>query len=93
MADAYRLTREFARMVRGLDGDEKLDGWLEEEEASEAAVMRRFAASLKKDLSAVLTEPWSNGPVEGFVHKQKLVERQGYDRAGFDLRRARVLAA
>jgi transposase len=30
--------------------------------------MRRFAAGLRKDLDAVragLTEPWSNGPVEG----------------------------
>lgn len=53
------------------------------------------AAGLKKDLSAVrtgLTERWSNGPVEGFVHNLKLVKRQGYGRAGFDLLKARVLA-
>ena len=58
--------------------------------------MRRFAASLRKDLAAVragLTQEWSNGPVEGFVNKLKLVKRQGYGRAGFDLLRARVLAA
>jgi transposase len=51
---------------------------------------------MKKDLGAVragLTEEWSNGPVEGFVHKLKLLKRQGYGRAGFDLLRARVLAA
>jgi hypothetical protein len=67
-----------------------------EAEASEAAVMVRFAAGLKKDLSAVragLTERWNNGPVEGFVHKLKLIKRQGYGRASFDLLRARVLAA
>ena len=40
-----------------------------------------------------LTEPWSNGPVEGFVHKLKFVKRQGYGRAGFNLLRARMLAA
>ncbi len=59
-------------------------------------MVRKYAAGLKKDLSAVragLTERWSNGPVEGFVHKLKLVKRQGYGRAGFDLLRARVLAA
>ena len=39
-----------------------------------------------------LTERWSNGPVEGFVHNLKLVKRQGYGRAGFDLLKARVLA-
>ncbi len=58
--------------------------------------MKKFAAGLEKDLSAVragLTEPWSNGPVEGFVNKLKLVKRQGYGRAGFVLLRARVLAA
>lgn len=58
--------------------------------------MRRFAAGLKKDLQAVragLTEEWSNGPVEGFVHKLKLLKRQGYGRASFELLRARMLAA
>jgi hypothetical protein len=40
-----------------------------------------------------LTEEWSNGPVEGFVNKLKLVKRQGYGRAGFELLRARMLAA
>jgi hypothetical protein len=33
-----------ARMIRGLEG-EKLDGWLEEAEASEAQVMKKFAIS------------------------------------------------
>lgn len=82
-------------MVRGLEG-EKLDGWLEEAEACAAPAMRSFAAGLKKDLAAVragLTENWSNGPVEGFVHKRKLLKRQGYGRAGFGLLRARMLAA
>ena len=58
--------------------------------------MRNFAVGLKKALAAVrsgLTETWSNGPVEGFVHKPKLLKRQGYGRAGFDLLRARMLAA
>lgn len=95
LADARRLTQEFTKMVRGLEG-EKLDGWLEEAESSEAEVMKRFAAALRKDLSAVragLTESWSTGPVEGFVTKLKLLKRQGYGRANFDLLRARALAA
>jgi transposase len=51
---------------------------------------------LQKDLAAVRAGPtgeWSNGPVEGFVHKLKLLKRQGYGRAGFELLRARLLAA
>jgi transposase len=95
LADARRLTQEFAKMVRNLEG-EKLDGWLEEAAGCEAQVIKKFAAGLKKDLKAVragLTEEWSNGPVEGFVTKLKLIKRQGYGRANFDLLRARVLAA
>lgn len=82
-------------MVRGLEG-KKLDSWLQRAESSEAAVMKRYAAGLKKDIDAVragLTERWSNGPVEGFVHKLKLLKRQGYGRANFDLLRTRTLAA
>ncbi len=82
-------------MVRGLEG-EKLDDCLKDAEASRACAMERFAVGLRKDLDAVrvgLTETWSNGPVEGFVHKLKLLKRQGYGRAGFELLRARMLAA
>jgi transposase len=95
LSDARCLTQEFAKMVRGLEG-EKLDEWLKEAEASEATVMEKFAVGLKKDLSAVragLTESWSTGPVEGFITKLKLLKRQGYGRANFDLLRARALAA
>lgn len=66
LADARRLTQEFAGMVRNLGGAE-LDGWLGQAEASEVPIMRRFAAGLREDLEAVrtgLTEEWSNGPVE-----------------------------
>jgi transposase len=95
LADARRLTQEFAKTARSLEG-EKLDRWLEEAEASGASVMEKFVTGLRKDLAAVraaLTEEWSNGPVEGFVTKLKLIKRQGYGRANFDLLRARSLAA
>ena len=58
--------------------------------------MRNFATGIRKDLPAVraeLTEAWFNGPVKGFVDKLKLIRRQGYGRAGFELLRARMLAA
>ena len=51
LADARRLTQEFAGMGRELEGT-KLNGWLEEAEASGSMVMRRFAAGLKKDFPA-----------------------------------------
>ena len=30
-------------------------------------------------------QPWSNGPVEGQVHRLKLIKRSMYGRAKFDL--------
>ena len=95
LADTRRLTQEFAEMVRRLEGED-LDGWLKDAEESRSAAMQSFAVGLRKDLDAVragLTEKWSNGCVEGFVHKLKLLKRQGYGRAGFELLRARMLAA
>ena len=95
LADTRRLTQEFAEMVRRLEGED-LDGWLKDAEESNSTAMRGFALSLKKDLDAIragLTQEWSNGPVEGFVHKLKLLKRQGYGRASFELLRARMLAA
>jgi transposase len=95
LADTHWLTQEFASMVRKLEGED-LDGWLKDAEESDSTAMRSFALGLRKDLDAVragLTEEWSNGCVEGFVHKLKLLKRQGYGRAGFELLRARMLAA
>lgn len=95
VSSAYEFAQSFAVMVRNLDG-ERLEEWLVEVESCEVPALRSFAASLKKDLDAVkagLTEHWSNGPVEGFVHKLKLIKRQGYGRANFDLLKARTLAA
>jgi transposase len=66
-------------MIRALEG-EKLEEWLEEADASDAEVMNRFSAGVKKELAAVragLTESWSTGPVEGFINKVKLLKRQG----------------
>ena len=82
-------------MVRRLEGED-LDKWLKDAEESRSTAMHSFAAGLRKDLDAVragLTQKWSNGCVEGFVHKLKLLKRQGYGRAGFELLRARMLAA
>nr|WP_262487096.1 transposase [Chitinophaga costaii] len=36
---------------------------------------------------------WSNGPVEGNVNRLKMIKRQMYGRAGFELLRKLVLFA
>ncbi|MBA2432851.1 MAG: transposase, partial [Chthoniobacterales bacterium] len=38
-----------------------------------------------------ITLAWSNGPVEGHVNRLKLIKRQMFGRAGFELLKARVL--
>lgn len=95
VATAYRLTQSFAAMIRERGGT-RLEAWLAEADSSDVPALRRFAAGLRADLEAVragLTESWSNGPTEGFVHKLKLVKRQAYGRAGFAVLRQRVMLA
>jgi len=95
LASAYRLTQDFATMVRERGGD-RLDVWIGEADTCAVPALRRFAQGLRADLDAVragLTERWSNGPTEGFVHKLKLVKRQAYGRAGFAVLRQRVMLA
>jgi Transposase len=54
-----------------------------------------FARGVEADRAAVeaaLSLPWSTGPVEGHVHRVKLLKRRGYGRAKLDLLRRLVLA-
>jgi len=44
-------------------------------------------------VEAGLSLEWSNGQTEGQVNKLKLLKRQMYGRANFDLLRRRVLRA
>ena len=90
IATAADLIGRFTSMVKDKT-PAVLDSWLQEAEASALAT---FAAGLRRDEDAVraaLSEPWSNGQVEGQVNRLKVVKREMYGRAGFDLLRARVL--
>ena len=72
---------------------EACEAWLTEAAASGIEALARFAQGLRDDLAAVtagLTLPWSNGPVEGHINRLKLLKRQGYGRAGVGLLRQRV---
>jgi len=49
---------------------------------------------LARDLDAVrlsIAVPWSNGPIEGHINRLKVIKRQMYGRAGFDLLKVRVM--
>lgn len=89
---ALNLAEELAGMFRQ-SITKPLADWLKEAEASEIGELRSFAGSLRQDEAAVhaaITEPWSNGPVEGQVNRLKVIKRSMYGRAGFALLRARV---
>ncbi|GGJ66338.1 hypothetical protein GCM10010121_091270 [Streptomyces brasiliensis] len=49
---------------------------------------------MERDLDAViagLSQPWNSGVVEGHVNRIKMLKRQMFGRAGFELLRKRVL--
>ncbi len=96
LESASALAREFRELARDRQAH-ALDNWLRRARAADAAVeLRRFAEGLIDDLAAVkaaLSLPWSNGQTEGHVNRLKLIKRQMYGRAKFDLLRLRVLCA
>ena len=92
-AASQALAVEFFRIVRQREAHE-LPNWLERAEHSGVPELRTFARGLRRDgeaVKAALRYAWSNGPVEGHVHRLKLVKRSMYGRASFALLRARVL--
>ena len=65
-------------------------------EADDLPELHSYAAGIKRDYAAVLnglTLPYSSGPVEGHVNRIKMIKRQMFGRAKFDLLRKRVLLA
>lgn len=95
VACAYDLAQRFGQLVRKKQV-EALDAWLEDAIRSTLPELKTFANGLQQDLAAVraaLEHSASNGQTEGQVNRLKLIKRQGYGRASFDLLRKRVLAA
>jgi transposase len=92
---AHRVAQEFLRLVRERRGHD-LDAWVAAVMATGPPELRGFSRNLYRDWAAVragLTLTWSSGPVEGNVNRVKLIKRQMYGRARFDLLRKRVLLA
>jgi transposase len=90
---AQELALDFISIVRERRVEE-LREWLIKAGCSGLPEFRRFARGLATDLSAVkgaLVYEWSQGQVEGQVHRLKMIKRQMYGRAKLDLLRARVL--
>jgi transposase len=84
---------EFAKILTGRHGD-RLDNWIQTVEADDQPDLHSFTRGLKADHDAVsngLTLPWSSGVVEGNVNRIKMLKRQMYGRATFELLRKRVI--
>jgi transposase len=92
---AYTLVQRFRTILKAKDAA-GLEAWLADARASGIPSLVGVANGMLADHAAVaaaVTETWSNGTVEGHVHKVKLLKRQGYGRAAFALLRLRVLVA
>ena len=84
----------FAEMMTARTGSRDLEAWLAAVEADDQAGLRSFTIGIRNDMQAVtngLTLHWNSGRVEGTVNKIKMIKRQMYGRAGFDLLRKRVI--
>jgi transposase len=89
----YALTQGFSEVFRSKQ-EEALQNWLVDARRTGLPEVGRFCDGLLRDAAAVtaaVTLPWSNGQVEGQIHRLKLVKRQMYGRAKFTLLRRRVL--
>jgi transposase len=92
----FAVMRRLALSFRALLRDGKpttLHRWMKRAENTGIHALQRFVRTLKQDLLAVeaaVQQPWSNGPVEGHIHRLKLLKRQMYGRAGVELLRARL---
>jgi transposase len=89
----YALTQGFAEVFRSKQ-KEALQKWLMDAQRINLPEISRFCEGLRRDEAAVtaaVTLPWSNGQVEGQIHRLKLIKRQMYGRAKFGLLRRRVL--
>jgi transposase len=90
---AETLAQAFREMVKNRKAGD-LDTWLKSAETSGIPEFNGFAMGIRRDHAAVaagLDKPWSNGQVEGQIHRLKLLKRQMYGRSGFLLLRRRVL--
>jgi transposase len=89
----HTLAQSFGQIVRKREGY-RLQEWIKQVETSSFRHVKHFTAGLQRDkeeVLAALTFVYSNGQVEGFVNKLKLLKRQGYGRASFPLLRQRML--
>src|SRR5262249_30371299 len=89
----HHLLLSFRAMLRWRSSG-RLASWIAAARSSGLPFTERYARLLAADAAAVelsIAMPWSNGPMEGQINRLKVLKRQMYGRAGFELLKARVL--
>ncbi|EGF1422392.1 ISL3 family transposase [Salmonella enterica] len=91
---AQQLALDFYRILK-TKNKQQLSRWFSNVSESGPVELQRVAAGMEADAAAIyeaITSRWSNGVVEGHVNRLKMLKRQMYGRAGFELLRRRVLS-
>jgi transposase len=95
MQTLQTLAQDFLELLRKRI-EPAFDDWYKRVQESGMAELKSFADGLLMDEAAVraaLSSEWSNGQTEGQINRLKMLKRQMYGRAKFDLLRLRVLYA
>ena len=91
---AQQLVLEFYRILK-TQNKSQLSSWFTRVHESGSAELRCVAAGMEADAAAIceaISSRWSNGVVEGHVNRLKMLKRQMYGRAGFELLKQRVMS-
>lgn len=95
LARGYELLQRLRRLVAERDVAMP-ETRLVDAQLSEPPSFVQMANAIRVDraaLEAGLTTPWSTSPLEDYIHRVKVLKRQGDGRANFDLLERRVPAA
>ncbi|GDD57124.1 transposase [Escherichia coli] len=91
---AQQLVLEFYRILK-TQNKSQLSSLFTRVHESGSAELRCVAAGMEADAAAIceaISSCWSNGVVEGHVNRLKMLKRQMYGRAGFELLKQRVMS-
>ncbi|MER7540937.1 ISL3 family transposase [Streptomyces sp. NPDC097704] len=95
LATTTEYARRLALMVRDRRSEHlALDVWIADVRLDGQHELRTLANGMRRDRAAIqaaLTTTYTSGAVEGNVTRIKLLKRQTYGRANFDLLRRRIL--
>ncbi|WP_199872949.1 ISL3 family transposase [Inediibacterium massiliense] len=89
----YRYIQSFRSIFKTKDL-EKFKIWVKEASESDIKELERFSNGIIKDFDAVMNSfkyDYNNGLLEGQINRLKMIKRQMYGRAKFDLLKKRIL--